>query len=483
MSSFQVPLQIRLYYGVGQAAESIKNFGFGTLLLLYYNQVLGLSGTYSGLAVFIAMTADALSDPAVGSWSDGFKSKYGRRHPFMLASIIPLAVTFYYLFMPPEGLNQFQLFLWFTTFCVLVRTALTFFHVPYLSLGAELTRDYHERTQIVVIRTAFGLVASLAVIAIAWNYFFITTPDNPTPQLTRAPYFSYALLSACVMSAMMLVCIWGTSGAIADLAGSNQAARRFSLKQVYVDIYHALRNRSFFILFFSTLTFMVYAGTHGALSMHLKTFFWQLDTTGIQYWQYGAVLGGVLGLPFTSILNRLVDKKWTVIIGCLGTAVANTVPVLLELAGLMPTDHAVLVPILVALSTVSTMCAIQASITVASMMGDIADEHELHNGTRQEGVYFGSFNFATKCTTAIGNLVAGLCLDLIGFPVNAKPELLPESVTFNFGIMYSSVALILVFSTWLFFGYRLDRKRHEEITRALEERNGDAAPPVRLSAG
>jgi GPH family glycoside/pentoside/hexuronide:cation symporter len=475
MGAAQVPLRTSLFYGVGQAAESIKNLGFGTLLLLYYNQVLGLSGTYSGLAVFIAMTADALSDPAVGSWSDSVKSRLGRRHPFMLVSVIPLGVTFYFLFMPPDGLSEFQLFLWFTTFCVLVRTALTFFHVPYLSLGAELTRDYHERTRIVVIRMAFGLVASLVVIAIAWNYFFVASPTIPNPQLTQAPYFQYALLSSCVMMAMMLVCIWGTRGTIATLAGANQPAKQFNLKRVYTDIYQALQNPSFSILFFSTLLFMVFAGTHGALSMHLKTFFWQLNTIGIQYWQYGAVVGGVMGLPFTPWLNRRLDKKWTVVVGCLGTASANTAPVLLQMAGLMPTDHAVLVPILVLLATISTFCAIQASVTVASMMGDIADEHELNHGTRQEGIYFGSFNFATKCTTALGTLVAGLCLDLISFPVNSKPDLLSEKVLFNFGIMYSSVALILTVSTWLFLRYRLDKARHDAITLALDERaNGTA---------
>lgn len=189
MEAGRVPTLTKLMFGVGQAAESIKTFGFGTLLLLYYNQVLGLSGTYSGLAVFIALLADAISDPAVGSWSDGIKSRWGRRHPFMLASVIPLGVTFYFLFMPPQGLSEFQLFLWLAAFGVLVRTALTFFHVPYLSLGAELTQDYYERTHIVVVRTAFGLVASLAVIAVAWNFFFIRTPDNPTPQLTQEPYF------------------------------------------------------------------------------------------------------------------------------------------------------------------------------------------------------------------------------------------------------------------------------------------------------
>jgi Na+/melibiose symporter-like transporter len=221
------------------------------------------------------------------------------------------------------------------------------------------------------------------------------------------------------------------------------------------------------------MLFMIYAGTHSALSMHLKTFFWQLDTQGIQYWQYGYVMGGVLGLPLTLYLNRWLDKKWTVIIGCLGSALANTTPVLLQMAGLMPEDHAILVPILVTLSVLSMMCFIQAGVTVASMMGDIADEHELTHGIRQEGIYFGSHNFALKCTTAVGNLVAGVCLDLINFPVNSKPDLLSPQVQFDFGVMYSSVTIILIFATWLFLGYRLDKKRHDEILLKLQERENE----------
>lgn len=472
MKSGSVPLPIKVGFGMGQAAESVKNFGFSTLLLLYYNQVLGLSGTYAGLALFIALIADAISDPAVGSWSDGFKSKWGRRHPFMLASILPMGITYFFLFAPPDGLTEFQLFLWFTTFCILVRTALTFFNVPYLSLGAELTQGYHERTKIVVIRMAFGFVSTLVVIAVTWNYFFIKTDLNPTPQLTQAPYFKYALLSSLIMMGMMVVCIWGTKNAIPHLAGARQMGRKFSFKQVYIDLYLALKNHSFRILFFSTLLFFVYAGTHTALSMHLKTFFWQLDTKGIQYWQYAAVAGGICGLPLAPYMNRWVDKKWTIIIGCLGSALASTMPVMLSMAGFMPTDKDILLPVLVVLSFLSTMMMIQAGATAPSMMGDIADEHELTHGTRQEGIYFGSYNFSNKCTTALGNLVAGLALDVISFPVNSNPEFLAEDVIFNFGVMYSAVALILIFSTWVFWSYSLTKDHHDNIMMQLNARNG-----------
>ena len=90
----RVRLSIKLIYGSGQFAEGVKNVAFATFVLLYYNQVLGLSGTLAGLAIFIALCFDAITDPVVGSISDNFKSRWGRRHPFMYAAAIPMAFSF-----------------------------------------------------------------------------------------------------------------------------------------------------------------------------------------------------------------------------------------------------------------------------------------------------------------------------------------------------------------------------------------------------
>lgn len=44
-------LTTKLWYGLGQGAEGIKNQAFTLFLLFYYTQVLGLSGALAGLAV------------------------------------------------------------------------------------------------------------------------------------------------------------------------------------------------------------------------------------------------------------------------------------------------------------------------------------------------------------------------------------------------------------------------------------------------
>ena len=95
-------------FGVGQAAEGIKGTAFNTFLLFYYQQILGVSGLYTGLALAIALTFDAITDPVAGSLSDKVRTRWGRRHPFLLLSALPLGFAFFALFNPPGSLSQLE---------------------------------------------------------------------------------------------------------------------------------------------------------------------------------------------------------------------------------------------------------------------------------------------------------------------------------------------------------------------------------------
>ena len=91
-------LSTKLAYWFGQIAEGLKNTTFSVFLLFYYNQVLEVSGTLCGIALFVGISIDAVTDPLMGSISDAWRSKYGRRHVFMYVSALPMAVCFFFLF-------------------------------------------------------------------------------------------------------------------------------------------------------------------------------------------------------------------------------------------------------------------------------------------------------------------------------------------------------------------------------------------------
>ena len=74
-----VPMRTKLAFGIGASGEAATNWIFVALAFFYYNQILGLSGTLAGIAVTIAIFSDAMTDPLVGSISDRFRHRWGRR--------------------------------------------------------------------------------------------------------------------------------------------------------------------------------------------------------------------------------------------------------------------------------------------------------------------------------------------------------------------------------------------------------------------
>ncbi|HMP62507.1 MAG TPA: MFS transporter, partial [Phenylobacterium sp.] len=143
----RLSLPTKLFYGFGTVAFGVKDQGFSYLLLIFYNQVIGMPAHTVGLVIMIAMIFDAISDPLIGQMSDNWRSKWGRRHPFMYAAAIPVAITYGLLWNPPE-LSETGLFFYLLGVAVLIRTFITLYEIPSTALAAELTTDYDERTKV-----------------------------------------------------------------------------------------------------------------------------------------------------------------------------------------------------------------------------------------------------------------------------------------------------------------------------------------------
>jgi Na+/melibiose symporter-like transporter len=137
---------------------------------------------------------------------------------------------------------------------------------------------------------------------------------------------------------------------------------------------------------------------------------------------------------------------------------------------------------LVAASALAAFFAAAGLVTAGSMMADVADEHELATGRRQEGLLFGAQSFAAKSASGIGHQIAGIGLDAIAFPAGAAVGAVGPTQVLGLGLLAGpGVGMLAVVAIALLAGYRLDRARHAEITRALDERRR-AAPPETLAA-
>ena len=207
--SRRLPLRTKLAFSSGALEEAVVGAAsFATML--FYNQVLGLSASLCGVVFLVASVVDGISDPIVGAFSDQFRSRWGRRHPLMFLSAFPLAIAFYCLYQPPEGLGETGLFAWFLLFMILVRVAKTFYTVPHAALGAELTEDYHERTSIFGYNAVAGMAGGVGFGVLLLLVVFPSTEGYSNGLLNESRYPLLAASGAVIIVASLMACVFGT---------------------------------------------------------------------------------------------------------------------------------------------------------------------------------------------------------------------------------------------------------------------------------
>jgi GPH family glycoside/pentoside/hexuronide:cation symporter len=151
--------------------------------------------------------------------------------------------------------------------------------------------------------------------------------------------------------------------------------------------------------------------------------------------------------------------------------------VLLQLGGLIPHGGATIT--LMISTGLGGVGASAALIGFQSMMADAADEHEHLFGARREGLYFAGISLSAKASSGVGALIAGIVLDVIGFPhgladSGAAVHAIPAEVVRNLALFHGpGAALITGACVAMLLRYRRGRDDHDQIRDALIlRRNG-----------
>jgi Na+/melibiose symporter-like transporter len=469
---------VKIFQGIGSTPDTIKNWAFTYLVLFYFERVLGVPATLCGLALFIALCFDAVTDPIVGSISDNWRSaRLGRRHPFMYAAAIPLAVCFVCLFNPPEDLGQTGLFLWLVLFAVLIRGFMTLFVIPWTALQAELSQDYVERTTIVSYRFLIGWTVGVTTGVLSYTFIFHATPEFTNGLFNRAGYPQFALWAAAAICVGAVLSTHLTRREIPFLPTPPKERMPFSLQNVIREVKLAFTNRPFRLVFFSILCSAAILGIQGALELYVNTYFWGLLPEQLRWFGPFMWIGAVAAFVFVQPVSRRFDKKAIVISVSAMLILDGMILISLRLMDLLPPNgEPLLLYLLIANAVFRTAIGVVSAIVGASMVADILDQQELETSERQEGVFFSALAFSGKAISGLGILVSGLVLDLLAIPRTAALEDVDPGIILRLGVF---VGLVLptfyLLPLWIISKYPLTRRRHAEIRAALNARHDDLA--------
>lgn len=383
----------------------------------FYAQDLGLSLALVGAVLMIARFFDVLSDPVIGHLSDKTRSRYGRRRPWIALSTVPLMAGTWFLLVPGEAVSWFYLFVW----SVIVYVSWSAFLLPLNAWGAEMSRDYHERTAISAWREGFtvaGILGALALVAL------FGAADQEGKAL-----FLIAVAVLVLTPLTVALALW--------IAPEPQVrlARRISWQE---GVKVLTANRPFRRLIVAYLLNGLANGLPATLFLLFVEFgLGMKDEAGSLLFIY--FLCGVLAVPLWTKLSQRFGKHKT---WCGAMIWACAFFLLVPFVG--EGDYTLFL-----LITVTTGLSVGADLALpASVQADVVDVDTQKTGSQRTGLYFALWSMATKLSLALAAGIAFPVLEFSGFSAESGGNITALIVLYSIipvGLKILAIALMWQF--------------------------------------
>lgn len=458
-----LPRRLAFFHGFGSIAYGIKDSGFSTFLLLFYNQVLGMDARMVSLALMVALMVDGVIDPLIGYLSDRTYTRWGRRLPWLYLAPVPLGVMWALLWAEPAQPGFWQL----VGIAVSVRMLLSCCEVPSVALVPELTRDYDERTTLMRYRFLFGWGGGLLLLFLAYDVFLKDGLLDP------AGYRAYGLFGAVVMTAAVLVSALAQHRRVAGWPP--RPTSPFRLSTAFAELKESFSHRAFLILIAGGGLAYTSQGITFSISNYLYLFVWRFTPADLAVYPFVLFAGVVACFLTLGPMHRRWGKRDTAVAAALIGAGLWVTPFFLRLAGLWPEIGTLssTVPLFV-LFFLSNLFSVASMISASSMVADVVEASEEKTGRRSEGAFFAGNMFMQKCATGLGIFFTGQLIAFAGLPEKARPGMVAAEVVDRLALTYAGMVLVFAVLIALVL-------RHFPITRADHEARLAALAAARTS--
>jgi GPH family glycoside/pentoside/hexuronide:cation symporter len=461
---------VKLTYGLGSVAYGVSAAVLSaSVLQLYFNQVIGLPAVWVGFAIMVSLLADVILDPLIGHASDNLRSAWGRRHPFMYAAAIPVALFFYFLWHAPQGLDGVTLLVFAVAMLIAVRVSVASYEIPSTALTPELAPDYDKRTSLLAFRWFFAISAIAVIQIVLYTVYLRQDAANPLGVLNRERYAEFGSMAAVVMFVCILVSSAATHSSIPYL--HRPPERKTSFGKTVREIASVFANPALLVLMGANILGGSGLGITVALSNYFYLHLWDLKPQMIGPLASGGLLASVIGVFLAPFLSRYFGKKRAMVGLLASSMVCGLLPISGRLLGIMPPNGSTLLYILLFADVVLTAAVgLMGLVILTSMVADVVEDQQVKTGARSEGVLFAANGLVPKFTTGLGAFIAGSLISLVGFPIRAQPGTVDPDIVRHLALYYIPCVILLNGGSVLVLSfYKIDRAVHERNVAQLRE--------------
>lgn len=442
----------KAFFGSGETVSVMTGTVIGLYFMYFLTNVVGIAPAIAGTIFMVGRLWDAIFDPIVGMISDRTRTRWGRRRPFFIITAVPISVLYFFLWFPIETDNQWLQIIYYTIVYVFFMTSLAAFYIPYLSLMAEMTDDYHERTSVnnyrIFYQLFFGLVAATVPKMIADHY--INNYDNPS--------LGYMMLGLSIAAFVFLIPF------ILFKTTKERPVKKVNAhKENYVkEFFTVYKNNTFRYLL------LIYVGCYAASNV-VEGFviYYMADWLNRESDMpilFVIVVGfGILSLPLWSKISIKLGKKQALVIGLAVWAISQ-----LTFFFITPAAPDYIVYVVGAIVGVGYGVA---HVLPWSMLPDVLDEDELKTGQKREGLYAGVMNLLMKVINSLAMFLIGIILQVAGYA--AKTPLGDGTLQTIRITMAVAPTIFVVIGLVAAILYPLTREHHIKVRAELAKRQAE----------
>lgn len=452
----------------------------GTIMPLFWTQVMGLSAWYS-LLIVILQVWDAINDPLIGSIVDADRHKYKRNKflQYMWVGSIGLIVGGALCFLPFTGAPEWAKIVIFMAGYVIWDAFYTVANVPYGSLLSLISNDPADRASLSAWRSIGSMVGNLLPMVIL--PFLVYNEDK---SLNGPMVFVAALVMGVLGFIFFQFTIKNTEIREETTINLNEDQPKFNVIKAMGNF---IKNRP---AVGATLAAMgMFIGMQGAQTAVTVTF--QIYFKNPQISGVVTAFSMIPILVFTPLARKMVvkyGKKELSIVGSICYVLGGLVMFAAPL-GIIPVSEGNtgldLIVYIVAQLIMALGMGIYSTVSWA-MMGDAIDYNEWKTGNREEGVVYSLHSFFRKLAQGVGPAVALAIMRGMGYVNNAiDPKTGAEFIDVNllswdFAVELRSLVAILylIAGVMLFIGlgliYNLNKKKLNQMNEELAIRRATA---------
>ena len=448
----------RIGFGSGDLAQNLIYQTICMYLLIFYTNVYGLDPAKAAFMFLIVRIVDVLWDPLVGTYIDKHSPKLGKYRSYLVLAGVPL--TGFAILCFWNGFAPSLAYAYFTY--VGLSMLYTLINVPYGALNASLTRDTNEITVLTSVRMFMANIGGLAVAYGIPKIVSALSPDGQIHSAGSAGAWFTTMAIYAITGLVLLVFCFSQSKERVVMDASETANVKVS--DLWVEF---KRNRPLRVLaFFFITAFSMMAVGNSAGSYYM---IYNVHGTSDQMAYFMALgsLPAFIFMPLVPAIKRKIGKRGMfnlflsiAIFGMAALYVISMVPALKDQIWMVYVAQ-----------FVKSTGVIVATGYMWALVPEVISYGEYTHGKRISGIVNALTGIFYKAGMALGGVVPGLVLSIVGFDQANAVSQTPMAEQGILWLVCVIPAILLVLAMLIISRYELTDEVIDKINREIEQRN------------